>query len=210
MIRFLLVEDHQMIRDGIRSLLQTVPDLEIVGEARNGREAFEMLADIPVDVMVVDLNMPVMGGLELTRLVASGYPHIKVLILSMLDHENYVTESLKAGAKGYMIKDSGKDELVYAIKKVASDEKYISTSIAMSAIGKVKKIKYWGQEHTDLSKRELEVLQLIAEGHTNGQIADKLCISRRTIESHRKNLIDKTGAPNTAALIKYAIMHGYI
>lgn len=214
MIKVILVDDHKIIRDGIRSLLKEGSDIKVVGEASNGQELIDMLLTTPTDVILMDLNMPVMDGFEGTAYVTEHYPDIKILVLSMLDHENYISKVLDAGALGYALKNTGKEELVYAIKSVAAGNHFICTEIALNLL---KRMQQTGKSETtngrqpgDLSKREIQVLQLIAEGFTNAEIADKLFTSKRTIESHRQHLIEKTQAKNTAALVKYALEKGII
>jgi DNA-binding NarL/FixJ family response regulator len=219
MIKILLVDDHKIIRDGIKSLLKEEADIQVIGEASNGRELIDVLPTIEVDVILMDINMPVMDGFETTKYVTANFPGIKVLVLSMLDHENYISRMMEAGALGYLLKNTGRDELLHAIKMVASGNTYICSDIAINLLkiinhGPAPKIESQSipekTVNTELSKREIEVLKLIAEGFTNAEIADKLFTSKRTIESHRQKLIEKTQAKNTAALIKYAISKGII
>ena len=214
MVNILLVDDHKIIRDGLRSLLKEEVEIAVVGEASNGQELINMLPETLVDVILMDLNMPVMDGFEGTRYVREHYPDIKVLVLSMLDHENYISKILDAGALGYVLKNTGKEEMVYAIKSVATGNHFICTEIALSLLKRIQqttvKTEVNGRQPGDLSKREIEVLRLIAEGFTNAEIADKLFTSKRTIESHRQHLIEKTQAKNTAALVKFALEKGII
>jgi DNA-binding NarL/FixJ family response regulator len=220
MIKILLVDDHKIIRDGIKSLLKEEADIQVIGEASNGRELIDMLPKVEVDVILMDINMPVMDGFETTKYVTANCPDIKVLVLSMLDHENYISRMMEVGALGYLLKNTGRDELLHAIKMVASGNTYICSDIAINLLkiindGSVPKVEepqpnLEKTTNTELSKREIEVLKLIAEGFTNAEIADKLFTSKRTIESHRQKLIEKTHAKNTAALIKYAISKGLI
>ncbi|RYE36312.1 MAG: response regulator transcription factor [Sphingobacteriaceae bacterium] len=216
MINVLLTEDHNVVRDGIKSLLQKENNLQVIAEAINGRQAIDLLkGDIKVDIILADLNMPELNGIELTAAVKVKYPKIKVIILSMLDHENYILEAFKAGASAYILKNVTADELVFAIKHVCNNnERYICSELALRMLDKLlhrpEIVTVPEMPETDLSKRETEVLTLIAEGFTNQEIADKLFTSKRTIEGHRENLIAKTNTRNTAALIRYAIVNGLI
>jgi DNA-binding NarL/FixJ family response regulator len=214
-INLVLVDDHKIIRDGIKAFLKE-DDINIVGEASNGRELLAMLEETKPDVVLLDINMPEMDGYEATKAIKEQHPDVKVLVLSMLDHEKYVQQMFDAGALGYTLKNIGQEELVHAIRMVADGQKFISTDVALAFLNKLRNIlpaSAW-QHHekrpTDLSAREIEVLKLIAEGMTNAEIADKLFTSKRTIESHRQNIIEKTQVKNTAALIKYALNNGLI
>lgn len=216
MINVLLTEDHNVVRDGIKSLLEKENDLQVIAEATNGRQALNLLdEEMKVDIVLADLNMPELNGIELTAVVKAKFPKIKVIILSMLDHEKYILEAFKAGASAYILKNVTADELVFAIKHVCyNDERYICSELSLRMLDKLlhrpEIIIVPETPETELSKREAEVLTLIAEGFTNQEIADKLFTSKRTVEGHRQNLIDKTSSRNTAALIRYAIVNGLI
>lgn len=216
MINVVLAEDHNVVRNGIKSLLENEQDLQVVAEATNGSEVLDLLEKgINTDIILTDINMPKMTGIEMTALVNEKFPNVKVIILSMLDHEKYIIEAFKAGASGFILKNVTKDELVFALKHVRlNNEKYICSELALRLLDKlINKPDVAVPDELsdlDLSKREVEVLVLIAEGYTNQEIADKLFTSKRTIEGHRQNLIDKTNSRNTAALIRYAILSGLI
>ncbi|RDC63489.1 response regulator transcription factor [Adhaeribacter pallidiroseus] len=215
MIHILLVDDHKIIRDGIKSLLKDEATIEVVGEASNAQELIEILPEKEVDVIIMDLNMPVMDGFEGTKYIKENHPDKKVLVLSMLDNENYISKVMDAGASGYILKNTGREEMIYAITTIAAGNLFICTEIALNLLKRVQsstaKIENNGtRQPGDLSKREIEVLRLIAEGLTNAEIADKLFTSKRTIESHRQHLIEKTQAKNTAALVKFALEKGII
>ena len=206
MIKVFVAEDHQLLREGLISLLNEDPEIKIVGEASDGKEAIEKISTLDVDVAIMDINMPNVNGLEATTYIKNNFPDVKVLALSILDHENYVSKMFKAGATGYALKNIGKEELLQTVKRIHKGEIYISPEIASHLVEKLKtgdnrktKLNY------DFSKKEIEVLSLIADGHTNQEIADKLSIGKRTIETYRMNLIEKTGTRNTASLIKYAV-----
>lgn len=216
MINVLLVEDHNVVRNGIKSLLEKEKDITVIAEATNGKQALSCLEkDYKVDIVLADINMPDMNGIDMTFEIKSKFPKIKVIILSMLDHEKYIIKAFKTGASGYILKNVTSDELVFAVKHVcANNERYICSELALRMLDKlIHKPEVNIPEELsgiDLSKREVEVLMLIAEGYTNLEIADKLFTSKRTVEGHRQNLIDKTGSRNTAALIRYAILSGLI
>jgi DNA-binding NarL/FixJ family response regulator len=208
MIKILLAEDHKILRDGIKSLLKDEPDIAVVGEARNGKEAIDILSETDVNVAILDINMPVMGGLETAQYIKDNFGDTKTLILSMMDDENYLLKGFEAGAKGYLLKTTGRDELLFAINKVASGECYVCSELACTLMDRVREnisSEFEENEPIDFSDREMQVLELMAEGMTNAEIADKICASRRTVETHRKNLIEKTSSKNTAALIKFVI-----
>ncbi|GGE99626.1 response regulator [Hymenobacter cavernae] len=214
MIRVVLTDDHAIIRDGISSLLRDESGLEVVGEAANGQQLLEFLETASADVVLLDLNMPIMDGFTTIGHLRRLHPEVKVLVLSMLDHERYVAQALEAGALGYALKNTGRSELIYAISSVANGHQFLCTAIGMALLRRLQTSEPVTNNEAPkagiLSKRELEVLRLIAEGMTNAEIADKLFTSKRTIETHRQNIIEKTQAKNTAALIKYAVSNGML
>ncbi|MGV3642022.1 MAG: response regulator [Adhaeribacter sp.] len=214
-IRLILVDDHTIIRDGIKALLKDKEDIQVVGEASNGKELLSLVANTPADVVMMDVNMPEMDGFETTTYLKEHYDHLKVLVLSMLDHESYISKILAAGASGYMLKNTGREELVCGIRIVASGGQFICSTVALNLLKKLQNPNYKpvsteDKQTRDLSQREVEILKLIADGLTNAEIADKIFTSKRTVETHRQNIIEKTKAKNTAALIKYAISKGII
>lgn len=217
MIRVLLTDDHTILRDGIRALLSLQPDLEVVGEAGNGQELLNLLQTTPADVVLMDINMPVMDGFTTMGQLRAQHPNLRVLVLSMLDHENYVHRMLEAGAHGYVLKNADITEISHAIRTVAAGRPFLCTELGLDLLNKLVRTSVVVSESSqpksgvgDLSKRELEVLHLIAEGLTNAEIADRLFTSKRTIETHRQNIIEKTQAKNTAALIKFAVSNGLL
>lgn len=210
-IRLILTDDHKIIREGIKALLASEENITIVGEAHNGSSLIKLLQNTTADVVLLDINMEGKDGIELTADLKHQYPDLKVIILSMLDHKNYVSKAIENGANGYLTKYAGKDELRAAIKLVAAGTIFISPSISLNLLHKSDQAEEEiTPEQEKLSKRELEVLHLIAEGFTNAEIAEKLFNSRRTIETHRQNILEKTRCKNTAHLIKYAINKGII
>ncbi|RPD47820.1 DNA-binding response regulator [Hymenobacter sediminis] len=213
MIRIFLVDDHTILREGLRAALSSEPSLTIVGEASNGQELLDQLPTTPADVVLLDINMPVLDGLATTFRLREEYPEVQILILSMLSHERHIGQLLDAGAAGFVLKNVDKAEIILAIQSVASGRPYLCSEIGIMMLRKVLSQTGSGSEDqtkkpSDLSNREREVLQLIAEGLTTNEIADKLFTSKRTIETHRQNIIEKTQVKNTAALIKYAMENG--
>lgn len=215
MIRVFLVDDHTTVREGLRALLATQPDVQVVSEASNGLELLAQLPTTPADVVLLDFNMPGMNGVETARQLKEHHPTVRVLALSMLDDERYIMEMLAAGALGYVLKSDSLAEIVQGIQAVAAGRQFLGTASGLAALHKLP----LGQEDapgpttssaTPLSKREREVLQLIAQGLTTNEIADKLFTSRRTIETHRQNILEKTQMKNTAALIRFAVQQGLI
>lgn len=229
MIRILLADDHTILRDGIRALLEREADLQVVGEAANGQALLELLAHTPADLVLLDVNMPVLDGFAVMPLLRAQFPQLRVLVLSMLDHENYVHRMLEAGALGYVLKNADSTEIIHAIRTVAANQPFLCTEIGLNLLRRLVErtpapalpdpyrlapalapLPAASTGHAELSGREQEVLQLIAEGLTNQEIADTLFTSKRTIETHRQNIIEKTQTKNTAALIRYAMSTGLI
>ena len=211
MIRIFLVDDHQVVRSGLRLLLATQPDLDIVGEASNGLELLAQLPTTPTDVVLLDVNMPGMDGPETARQLRKQYQEVRILALSMLDKEAYIFQMLDAGANGYILKSTGLEEIITGIRTVAVGGQYLCTASGMAALQKLRAgPSEPAAKPGGLSRRETEVLQLIAEGLTTNQIAEKLFTSRRTIETHRQNMLEKTHTKNTASLIKLAMSEGLI
>ncbi|MEN5379516.1 response regulator transcription factor [Sphingobacterium kitahiroshimense] len=215
MIKIVIAEDHLVVLNGVKLLLESQSDLEVIDQGANGNEVLEIMSkgNIP-DVLITDINMADMDGLELISKVKVQYPTVRIIVLSMLNNLQHVLQAFKNGANGYLVKNVGYEEMLYAIRHVAKGGQFISEEIGSimldtlqkspSAFLNIEQI----MEKMGLSEREMEVLELIGEGYTNMQIADKLFLSKRTVEGHRQNLLEKTGVKNTAALIKYAIRTG--
>jgi DNA-binding NarL/FixJ family response regulator len=208
-INILVVDDHKIVRDGILSLLQDEADISIVAQAENGKDALEKIPGVLPHLVLMDINMPVMNGIECAREITRLFPEIKVLALTMLNELEHIKNMLSAGAKGYLLKNSGKEELVMAIKKVMSGQNYFSDEVKdLIMLEMVKKKTMPGKiigEKVPLTSRELDILELILQELTNQEIAEKLFISVRTVDAHRRNLLEKTGARNTAGLVKFAL-----
>lgn len=216
MIRVVLVDDHRLIRCGLRALLQDEPTITITGEAENGLQLIKLLESTPVDVILMDIKMPEMDGFDTTQHILQHFNSVKVLALTMFENENYLNKMMEMGAQGYILKNINKNELIHAVQMIASGKNYISAEITLNLLKKNKQplletnVTTEAPELVELSRRELEVLKLITEGFTNAEIADKLFTSKRTIDSHRQRIIEKTQAKNTAALVRYAISRGII
>jgi DNA-binding NarL/FixJ family response regulator len=212
-IHIFLVEDHEIVRQGIRALLGGDENIMVIGEASNGREALEKMTHVLPDIVLMDMNMPEMNGQECTRALKALYPDVKVLILSMHDDENYLIEMLEAGADGYILKNSSREELLFAIRRIVTNGLYIASEFTLRLLKRIRREndkKRGAELQLDLSERDLELIDLIAEGLTNQEIAERIFSSVRTVETRRKKLLDKTGAKNTASLIRFAVNHGII
>jgi DNA-binding NarL/FixJ family response regulator len=208
MTRIFLVDDHLIVRDGIRSLLAAEPNITVVGEAGNGQELLDSLPTLPTDVVMLDINMPVLDGLATTLRLRNEFPAVRILILSMLTHERYVGQLFDAGALGFILKNAERSEII-------SGKQFLCNELGILMLNKVLN----GEESfsepsikkaTQLTRREMEVLHLLSEGLTTSEMAEKLFTSKRTIETHRQNMLEKTQTKNTAALIKLAVLQGLI
>ena len=206
--RILLADDHAVVRQGFRMILGAQADMEIVGEAGNGREAVTMTEQLKPDVVVMDVAMPELNGIEATRRIAESQPHTKVLALSMHKDSVYVREILRAGARGYLLKDSIDVDLLAAVRAVAKGEGYLSPAVSDTVLSDYRK------HVTDpldlLSSREREVLQLIAEGKTNKDIATLLNLSVYTVDAHRGRIMEKLNLHSTSELVRFAVRKGLI
>jgi DNA-binding NarL/FixJ family response regulator len=210
-IRVLLADDHTLVRAGIRALLERLPDVEVVAEASNGRDALHLVKAHRPDVVMMDIAMPGLNGLEAAKRLVNEFPHISVLILSMHKSEEYVWQALRAGASGYLLKDADLTELALAIKAVASGETYLSPPISKHVIQDY--VRRVGGEETLLERltpRQREILQLIAEGATTKEIAQTLNISVKTVETHRAQLMERLNIHDVAGLVRYAMKIGLV
>ncbi len=211
-IRIVLADDHQIIRDGLRSVLRDAVDLEIVGEAADGRSALERTLELAPDVLVADILMPQINGLELARQVRRQCPKTRVVMLSMHADAPYVLEALRAGAIGYVLKDSGAAELAAAVRAAAAGERYLSPPLDQSPAGQAALAGDAppADPFDTLTPREREVLRLTAEGLSGTAAAERLAISPRTVETHRAHIMRKLGVRNQKELIRYAIQRGMV
>lgn len=210
-INILLVDDHKLIREGIRSIIDTSYNIHVVEECDNGKEALHFLEKnhSDIDLVLMDIGMPVLNGIDATNTITKNYPEIRVLALTMHAEEAYIVKMIKAGALGYILKDSSREKLIEAIKTVYRKEKYYSNEVSLKLINLLMDdddIK----EDQKLSKREIEVLKSITNGNTSREIAKQLSISDRTAESHRRNIIKKLNVKNTAELVSYALSNGIV
>lgn len=210
-IRVLLVDDHQIIIDGLQSLLISEVGIRVISNANNGREAIELLRVLDVDVVLMDIDMPVMNGLDAAKIVKEKYSNTKVIILSMHSEKAMVKDLIELGVDGYLLKNTSKDELIGAIKKVSEGGRYFSTDVTLSLLEKENTNKLnITNSGIKLTVREIEIIKLIAEGYTNKEIGDQLFISHRTVDTHRTNLMKKIEVNNVAGIISYAIKNGFI
>jgi DNA-binding NarL/FixJ family response regulator len=217
-IRVLLADDHNLVRAGIRSLIQDLSGIEVIAEASDGREALSLIEIHRPDVVLMDIAMSGLNGLEATARVVRDFPTVRVIMLSMHANEEYVWQALRSGASGYLLKDAGTAELELAIKAVARGETYLSPPISKQVIddyikrvgGEVDKVKLEGALSERLTQRQREILQLIAEGHTTQAIAQELNISVKTVETHRMQLMERLDIHDIAGLVRYAIRIGLI
>lgn len=215
-IKVILVDDHEIIRDGIKALLKGAGEIEIAGEAENGQQAIEILKNREVDLILMDISMPVMDGIDATKYISRNFSDVKVIVLSMHDDESHIINMLKAGAVGYIFKNTGKTRLIEAIKTVSSGESFFAKEASQRIMehfmqNKAREKRNGSMKDVEhLTEREKEVLKLIAEEYTNQEIANKLFLSPRTIDTHRRNLLQKLRVKNTAGLVKFAIKCGLL
>lgn len=209
-IRILLADDHEVMRSALRSLLDAQKDFLVVGEADNGREVMGLVDEAAPDVVVMDINMPELNGIEATRQLCARYPQIRVLGLSIHAKGRMVSEMLKAGARGYVPKISAASELLEAIHTVMAGKMYISPEVLDDFVESRNRDSSVGSAYTALTERERQVLQLLAEGYPTKEVADKLCLGVPTVHTHRQHLMQKLNARSIADLVRYAIREGII
>ena len=213
-IRLLIADDHPMLVEGIKVHLRDAPNVTVVGEASNGIDVIAFVENQPVDIILMDISMPVMDGIETTAYIVKHFPAIKVIMFSMHTEHLFISKSLKAGAAGYVLKNTDKHELLCTIDKVAAGDIYFSNEVALVMMAQymVQSSKQRNSAKSfiqDLTKREIEILNLIAQGLTSSEIAQRLFISADTVDTHRKNLNRKIGVKNTAGLVKFALQQGF-
>lgn len=217
MIKILIVDDHKILRDGIKSIFSKSKEIKIIGECGDGSEVSEFLKDHNIDVILMDITMPKLNGIETTKIIKEQYPDIKILALSMHNDYHYIQKMLEVGANGYILKNTSGEEMTRAIKQVYEYKTFFTqevTDIVMSSYLNDQTSKTKTAKNSDLLKklteRELDVLRLIADEFTNSEIGEKLYISRRTVDTHRRNLLHKIGAKNSIGLIRFAYNNGII
>ncbi len=209
-IKILLVDDHAIMRDGIKALLSIYDDIEVVGEASEGREALEMARELNPDVVVMDISMPGMDGLEVTHRLTKRNPKMKVIILTQHDNKEYILSTIKVGAAGYIPKKALGSDLVSAIRAVCSGDSFLYPSAAKTLIDDYRKQAEQPDIYETLTEREREILKLIAEGRTSREIAEALYISQKTVQGHRTKIMEKLDLHNRTELIKYAMRKGLV
>lgn len=214
-IKILIVDDHEVVRDGLKNILLSLNNVAIAGEAANGEDSITMYESLKPDLVIMDISMPGMNGIEATRIIKENDPNAKILILTMHDNQEYLNQIIRSGAKGFVLKNTDKEELLDAVKTVSTGENFFSKDISKliieNYIRSAKEIdKNEGYKEVPLTKREIEILKYIAEGNSNQEIANKLYISYNTVDTHRKNIMHKLSIKNTAGLVRYAIEKGLI
>lgn len=210
MIRTVIAEDHRMVREGIRVLLEKAGDIEVVGEVSNGQEAILMIRKLDVDVLIMDIMMPIMNGIQAAENISNLNLPVHILLLSMYSDAGLVHQALQYGVKGYVLKSSVSDELIWAVRAVSNGDTYLSSPISEILIERAINPQSASQTEdplSSLSPREKEILQLIAEEHTSAEIAKILYISEKTVEKHRGNLMEKLNVRNIAGLVRFAIKY---
>jgi two-component system response regulator NreC len=212
-IKLLLADDHAVLRAGLRALLNSQPDIEVIAEAADGEEAIRKSVELTPDIVIMDISMPILNGLEATKEIKKRNPAVKVLVLTVHEDESYLHRMLRAGASGYIPKKAADTELLAAIRATHQGEHFIHSSMTTGLVSELRHKEMVGvgkQNPGGLSKRESEVLRLLAMGHTNQQIADKLFLSVRTVETYKARLKDKLGLQGRAELVRYAMLKGFL
>lgn len=210
-IRILIVDDHGVLRAGLRALLSAEPDLEVVGEIADGQQVFHLAGELHPDVVLLDISMPGLSGIEITRRLKESRPEMRVLILTFHEDESLLQEAIRAGAAGYIVKRAAESELIDAIRAVWRGDLYVHPIMTRALLKDLSPAPISPQTPGEsLTPREIEVLRLIAQGYTNRQTAEALSISVRTVESHRGNLMDKLNLHSRVGLVRYAKEHGLI
>jgi len=212
-MRVMLADDHTLMRQGLRKILEQRTDWEVVGEAGDGREAVRQAVELKPDLAVVDIAMPLLNGIEATRQITRRVPSVRVLVLSMYSDEAYILQVLQAGARGYLLKDSADEDLLHAMRAVSQGKSFFSPAVSKILLDDyVRHLTERGltDRYDSLSPREREIFQLIAEGHSNKEVADLLCLSVSTVDTHRSHIMEKLGVHSTAELVLYAVRKGVI
>jgi two-component system nitrate/nitrite response regulator NarL len=214
-IKILIADDHEVVRDGLKNILVNLGNVSVVAEVANGEDAVSAYDTTKPDLVIMDISMPGMNGIEATRIIKENDPNAKILVLTMHDNQEYLNQIIRSGAKGFVLKNTDKEELLDAVKAVAAGENFFSKDISKLIIDNyIRSAKDSDRSDTykevPLTKREIEILKFIAEGNSNQEIANKLYISYNTVDTHRKNIMHKLSIKNTAGLVRYAIEKGLI
>lgn len=212
-IKIVIADDHEMFRDGFKLMLTKQPSIQLLGEAENGRELLQLTQSLQPDVVVTDIKMPIMDGIEATQKIKTLFPEMGIIGLSMFDEDDLIVDMLEAGAKGYLLKNAGKEHIVEAIKTVYDGDPYYckTTSNKLTQmIAKSKYNPYTRKEKIEFTDREKEIIELISKEYSNKEIAEKLFLSIRTVEGHRLKIMEKTGVKNTVGLVVYAIKNNLL
>lgn len=207
MIKLLIADDHQLFIDGVKTVIQTEPEIEIVGQALNGEEVLSFLENNNVDVILMDINMPVLDGIETSKIILKKYQNTKVLMLTMHNIMEFINQIIKLGVAGYILKTTSREDLIYAVKKVASGENYFCKEVTETLVESIKSVKNSKsiKDEIHLTKREIEIINYISQEFTTLEIAKFLGLSHHTVESQRRNLLSKLEVRNTVGIVKYAI-----
>lgn len=212
-MHILLADDHTILRAGLKMMLNAQPDMEVVGEAHDGRQALQEAMRLHPDIILMDITMPDMNGIEATKQVKKHLPDVKVLILTMHENDEYVFQALRAGASGYLLKEAAHTELINALHVIQNGDVYLSPAAQSIMVGDYLQRVRAGEEkdsYSSLTEREREILKLVAEGLTNNQIAERLVISPKTVDTHRTHIMDKLNLHSRAELVKYAMRRGLL
>ncbi len=212
-IKILIADDHQIVLDGLRAIIKDHNEFELIADVLDGKQAFDIVKNLEIDVVLLDVDMPVMNGIEATKLIKNEKPEIKILILSMHHEKNLIKNLIHCGADGYILKNSDKDELIKAINTIHAGKQYFDDDVIASLKNddKIKKSKFSINDgFCNLTIREIEILKLIAEGLSNKQIGEKIYISHRTVDTHRTNIMKKIGVGNIAGVIRFAMQRGIV
>jgi DNA-binding NarL/FixJ family response regulator len=211
MIKIIIADDHQMFIDGLKSLLEHIRNVKVAGEANNGLAVLNLLDEKQADIVLLDISMPVMDGIETMKEIHKKHPNVKVIMLSMYNRPEFISTLVAEGAAGFILKNTGKEELKEAIETVAAGGTFYSNEVTAQIMESLRKTGSADRSYeVNLSSREKEILRLIADEFTTGEIAKKLFLSTHTIETHRKNMLSKLNVRNSAGLIRYAVEHGLI
>lgn len=209
-VRIVIADDHQMFIDGVKVLIRNEPRFSIIGEALNGEDALVLIDGLNPDILITDINMPGMSGTELTKIVKEKYPEVKVLVLTMYNDREIISEIFATDAEGYILKNTGKQELINALTRLADGGTHYSAEVMSVMLAQAKKEKKIREQTELLTDRETEIIRLVAQDFSTAQIAEKLFISPRTVDTHRKNIIQKTGVKTIVGLMRFAYDNGLI